>query len=546
MLEKNDFLSLTESSLSGSNPSLMRSKNSAKIKFIVKYETIEGQEVFVLGNTKELGIWKPENGLKMQCENSYPFWYSSEDIIYKVGTEICYKYVTVNSNTKELLWESNMPNRSFKVEKKGAYEINEEKGNIYRNIIYNNDMNALTNKIGIYSPINNKNYYSIKDEGDKEIVFRGSICSSEDENNRLINTSTIDVLSYDQVKIDSMQKNPTTIGLKRQIDLNLEDDKFVILTALLPFKIKKLNNNDLVIKTTNSINTEKFIIIPKYEDQFYESLFNLRKEKKYEIYWFGMLENYHEYYNKSDNEKEPLDSDLVEFLRKEKIFVIKPKLEEYNNYWIYMSHIMGKIFYENKIPVNDDYFINYEKYFNAYKKINELFAYEIINEANSNVLIMIHDINLALVPHFIYTKNHFAKIGFYHNSLFPSLEVFKSLQYQTEILQSILLCNIICFHHIETAMKFLGAVQNNLDLYYEVKPGGKIIISYQGRKVLIHIMQIGIDTKFIENYLRQKEFLKICDEMRKKYKYYNDNNQKEKYHKYFLFFDKNIFKYLLL
>ena len=119
-----------------------------------------------------------------------------------------------------------------------------------------------------------------------------------------------------------------------------------------------------------------------------------------------MLENYNEFYiSQNDNDEKTIDKDLIDFLKEEKIYVITPKLNDYNNYWIYISHIIGKIFYENKIPVNDTYFMEYETYFDSYKKINELFAKEIINEGNFDKLIMINDINLALVPHFITQKN---------------------------------------------------------------------------------------------------------------------------------------------
>jgi hypothetical protein len=88
-------------------------------------------------------------------------------------------------------------------------------------------------------------------------------------------------------------------------------------------------------------------------------------------------------------------------------------------------------------------------------------------------------------------------MGFYFHSLFPRLEVFKSLPYHQELLQSIMLCDLICFHHIEIANKFLSSIQRMLDLYNEVKPEGNIIINYQGKKVHIHIKQIGIDLEKI-------------------------------------------------
>ena len=137
MLEnKTDIISYTESAISSSNLSTIKSKNLAVIIFKVKYETIKGQEVFILGNTKELGFWQPGKGLKMSTdEASYPFWRTTEELKLSIGTEISYKYLIMNTFTKEIQWESNMSNRSLKIENKGKYEIKEEKGNKKREIV---------------------------------------------------------------------------------------------------------------------------------------------------------------------------------------------------------------------------------------------------------------------------------------------------------------------------------------------------------------------------------------------------------------------------
>ena len=70
--------------------------------------------------------------------NSYPLWYTNEDIKVNIGTEICYKYVKMNTYTKEIEWESNMTNRLNKVESKGVFEISEEKGRKREIKTYNN------------------------------------------------------------------------------------------------------------------------------------------------------------------------------------------------------------------------------------------------------------------------------------------------------------------------------------------------------------------------------------------------------------------------
>ena len=62
--------------------------------------------------------------------------------------------------------------------------------------------------------------------------------------------------------------------------------------------------------------SNKYTIVPKYEDVLYDSLFNIRKENKYEIHWFGMIDGYENFYNKDEPHIDPV---LTEFLRKEKI-----------------------------------------------------------------------------------------------------------------------------------------------------------------------------------------------------------------------------------
>ena len=541
-MEKNKDITFSESRISANNQSIIENTHYADITFKVKYETNNGQEIRVSGGIEELGKWKPENGLRMTTNpDIYPFWYTTQEITCPVEMEIKYKYLAYDLVTKKYQWESDMTDRFLKVEQYGKLVIEEEKGNKKRTIdqiskICGNGYNNIesSNKISSISPINNNDGFLGNYEPDNEIELRGSLSSFITGDNRQL-MHDIDFLSYDPNKIDVKQNTPLTIGLKRNIEINYEEDKFVILTALLPFNIIKKNSkeykNNSKMYDNNRINVynhEKYCIVPKYEDELYESLFRIRSQKKFDIYWIGMFDSYEQFYidenddiinsDISEKKEAKLDYGLISFLDNEKIYVVIPEMKDYINYWIYISHILGKIFYENKIPVYDDFFINYDKYWDSYKTINELFASMVFKEAKSTGLIMIHDINLSLVSHYISTKNNYAKMGFYFHSLFPSLEVLKSLPYHQELLQSIMLCDLICFHHIEIANKFLSSIQRMLDLYNEVKPEGNIIVNYQGRTVHIHIKQIGIDLEKIDLILKNKEFLDKKENLEKKYK----------------------------
>ena len=527
-MQKDDLPSFSESRISYQNHSIIENPNYADIIFKVKYETTNGQEVRVSGGIEELGYWKPEKGLRMTTSpDSYPIWYTTKELTCPVNMEFFYKYLIFDSNTKQPTWESNMPDRFYKVELSGKIEIQEEKGNKHRIIKQistisgngNEDNDDNKTKINV-SPINSDYIYIGRDDTDNEIELGGSLMSLYTDNK---NFREIEILNYDQVKIDAMQNNPLTIGLKSKIEINPED-KFVILTALLPFKIIKNNNSNNKNDLNKIIENEKYTIIPKYEDELYESLFRIREQKQYDIYWIGMLDGYENFLDENEN----INNELNEFLKNEKIYLVVPKMNDYINYWIYISHIIGKIFYENKIPVNDDFFINYDKYWESYKKINQSFAITTSEEAKSSGLIMVHDINLALVPHYILQKNNYSRMGFFFHSLFPCVEVLKSLPFHQELMQSIMLCDLICFHHIDIAMKFFGAIQRILDLYNEEKPGGNIIINYQGRTIYIHIMQIGIDLDNINSIMKSSEFLEKKENLNRKYKFNDkkiDNNE---------------------
>ena len=319
-MNNTDLHSFCESGVSYQNHSSIENINYADITFKVKYETQTGQEVRVSGGIEELGFWEPEKGLKMTTSReSYPYWCSTQPITCPVEMEFKYKYLVFDSNTKQSIWESNMPDRSFKVELYGKLEIQEEKGNNQRQIKQLSKINGNENDYSIEnnnkidcSPINNENVFIGRDGADNEIELRGSLTSFYTENKQL-NMRDIELLNYDKVKIDAMQNNPLTIGLKRQIEINPEEDKFIILTALLPFKVIKNNNNENSNNINNIKENEKYSIIPKYEDELYESLFRIRENMKYEIYWIGMLDNYDNFYD--DNEK--FDTELIEFLKNE-------------------------------------------------------------------------------------------------------------------------------------------------------------------------------------------------------------------------------------
>jgi trehalose 6-phosphate synthase/phosphatase len=73
----------------------------------------------------------------------------------------------------------------------------------------------------------------------------------------------------------------------------------------------------------------------------------------------------------------------------------------------------------------------------SYQKINEMVALEIMNVAQDDDTVWIHDFHFFLVPGLIKSKRPELKVGFFLHIPFPSSEIFRELPQRKEILQSL-------------------------------------------------------------------------------------------------------------
>eukprot|EP01112_Ceratiomyxa_fruticulosa_P015993 TRINITY_DN4792_c0_g1_i1.p1 TRINITY_DN4792_c0_g1~~TRINITY_DN4792_c0_g1_i1.p1 ORF type:complete len:175 (-),score=31.92 TRINITY_DN4792_c0_g1_i1:170-694(-) len=69
-------------------------------------QTTPGQEIFVIGNLKELGEWKPNAALKLKTDqNSYPTW--NTVVALRLGEEIKFKFFKMaNNDINSIQWDS--------------------------------------------------------------------------------------------------------------------------------------------------------------------------------------------------------------------------------------------------------------------------------------------------------------------------------------------------------------------------------------------------------------------------------------------------------
>jgi alpha-amylase len=83
---------------------------STAVNFKVTYSgTVVGQDVYVVGNTAQLGSWNTANAIKLSG-TAFPVW--SKIVNLTSGTAVQYKYIRKDANGGNVLWEGGA-NRTF-------------------------------------------------------------------------------------------------------------------------------------------------------------------------------------------------------------------------------------------------------------------------------------------------------------------------------------------------------------------------------------------------------------------------------------------------
>lgn len=112
------------------------------------------------------------------------------------------------------------------------------------------------------------------------------------------------------------------------------------------------------------------------------------------------------------------------------------------------------------------YFLQYAEFeldnWLTYKSVNQKFADAIVEKANENDTIWIHDYQLMLVPKMVREKRPNLSIGFFLHIPFPSYEIFRTLPWREEILEGLLGSDLIGFHTYDYERHFLSSVRRLL------------------------------------------------------------------------------------
>ena len=140
------------------------------------------------------------------------------------------------------------------------------------------------------------------------------------------------------------------------------------------------------------------------------------------------------------------------------------------------------------------YFTQYtvfdKKFWNSYRKVNEIFKNEVLKVYKKGDTVWIHDYHLMLLPKLLRDESPSMNIGIFIHIPFPSWEIFRLLPWRREILEGILGADLIGFHIYDYVLHFLESVNRVFGYTHEF---GKLILNE--RIVKVDAFPMGIDYK---------------------------------------------------
>ena len=182
------------------------------------------------------------------------------------------------------------------------------------------------------------------------------------------------------------------------------------------------------------------------------------------------------------------------------VFLTQRQIENY--YYGFSNKTLWPLFH---------YFLQYavfdQKLWETYRRVNRLFCEAVVEVADPDSTIWVHDYQLLLLPGMLRERLPEAQIGFFLHIPFPSFEIFRVLPWRAELLKGLLGADLIGFHTFEYARHFLSSVRRILG--YEHSLG---LVATDQQVVKVDAFPMGID---FERFARSSERPDVRHEIRR-------------------------------
>ena len=197
--------------------------------------------------------------------------------------------------------------------------------------------------------------------------------------------------------------------------------------------------------------------------------------------WIGYL---------GSQQKQRLAPNLKELLAEARLEAVHISKKLYSNYYNgYANGVLWPLFHNFLATMSIS-----DEYWEAYTKVNRIFADHILANVTDGAYVWVHDYQLMLLPQFLKEGNSTLKIAYFHHIPFPSSEIFRAIPGRRDLARGLLGADYIGFHTYDYVRHFLQTVQRLVGIQTKVNE-----IIYQDRPIKVAAHPLGVDFKTISS-----------------------------------------------
>ncbi len=155
--------------------------------------------------------------------------------------------------------------------------------------------------------------------------------------------------------------------------------------------------------------------------------------------------------------------------------------------------------------------VYHQHYWQAYRRVNEMFCQHILRHAQPEDTVWIHDYQLMLLPEMLRRKLPSLEIGFFLHIPWPSYELFRLLPWRSEILDGLLGSDLIGFHTYDYVRHFLSSVARLIEVEHSFNE-----LMVHNRLVKVDAFPMGIDFHKYADAMQQARVQREAEKMHEK------------------------------
>jgi len=429
------------------------------VTFTVRAETALGQTIRITGDNKSLGQFRPKFGLELvTTPDEYPVWRTPRPVTLPTGVLLSYKYLVFSGGCFES-WEDIDVQARKMVPEGGEMVVEDEIDNYTGNKSSSETLHPHVRFQLPDSPVHQKSVQAVPTPLDfKEVPYKMLLVSFN--------------LPVQLVFKDQEVPGQRWIATWDQDSISRKTEGSVA--------------NDHMVSWMGAITPETVM----HDD--IETVWKL-----------------------TDSDKEEITQCLAEmncvplFLERTVYMdhFVRCCLMRYRNIFHNVLNVkLSKDDFNGNAGESGDKYPGFIKGSNVF--VDAIMEWQRANENNAGQeLVWIHNYPLMLVSKLLrqrYAKETTKicpKLVFFLYVPFPTTEIFRTLSVREELLEGFLGADTLGFHTFDHARHFISSCRRFLGLQIHSIQGGRLVVEFQGRAVVIVISHVGVEKELLDTAL---------------------------------------------